>query len=302
MSIESAHPDSIERLEEHRPLTPPHVGELRDVSGPSALGGGWRRGLELLYLMASMDFKRSYFGSKLGYLWTVGRPLMLFGVLLVVFTKGLHLGNAVPHYPVLLLLNIVLFSFFTEGTGTALPSIVSAEAVVRKTQFPRLVIPAATVLTAVFNLGLNLIVTFVFILVVGGITPTWTWLLLPVLVAMILVFTVAMAMILSSLYPRFRDVAMIWSVASTALFYATPVIYVLNHFSSITLRKILSCNPLTVILELARKWIIDPHAPGPALAVNSRLFLLAPAGVYVVICLLALWVFRREAPRIAEAL
>jgi ABC-2 type transport system permease protein len=301
MSTESLGTDSIEQLERHQPLAPPDVGQLREVGGPSALGGGWRRGLELLYLIASTEFKRTYFGTALGYVWTIGRPLMLFGVLLVVFTEGLKLGKAVPHYPVLLLLNIVLFSFFTEGAGTALPSIVSAEAIVRKTQFPRLVIPLAAVLTALFNLLLNLIVAFIFILVVGGISPMWTWLLTPVVVGLILVLTVAMAMILSSLYPRFRDVAMIWSVASTALFYATPVIYVLDRFS-LPLRKILSCNPLTVILELARKWIIDPHAPGPAQAVNSRPFLIIPAAIFVVICVLAVWVFRREAPRIAEAL
>jgi ABC-2 type transport system permease protein len=299
MSVRS---DSIELLEEHRPLVPPHVGELREVSGPSALGGGWRRGLELLYLMASTEFKRAYFGTALGYVWTIGRPLMLFGVLLVVFTKGLNLGSAVPNYPVLLLLNLVLFGLFTEGAGTALPSIVSAESIVRKTQFPRVVIPVATVLTALFNLGLNLIVAFIFILTVGGITPMWTWLLTPVIVGAILVLTVATAMILSSLYPRFRDVAIIWSVASTALFYGTPVIYVLDRFSSPALRKVMSCNPMTVILELARKWIIDPHAPGPAQAINSRVFLLIPAAVFVAICVLAVWVFRREAPRIAEAL
>jgi ABC-2 type transport system permease protein len=301
MSTESVSSDSIERLEEHRPLVPPNVGELREVSGPSALGGGWRRGLELLYLMASTEFKRAYFGTALGYVWTIGRPLMLFGVLLVVFTEGLKLGDAVPHYPVLLLLNIVLFSFFTEGAGTALPSIVSAESIVRKTQFPRLVIPVAAVLTALFNLALNLIVAFIFILVVGGITPMWTWLLTPVLVLAILLFTVAMAMLLSSLYPRFRDVAMIWTVASTALFYATPVIYVIDRFG-LGLRKILSCNPMAVLLELARKWIIDPHAPGPAQAVGSRLFLVIPLAIYVTTCILAVWVFRREAPRIAESL
>jgi ABC-2 type transport system permease protein len=301
MSTDSVSSGSIERLEEHLPLAPPRASELGDVSGPSALGGGWRRALELLYLMASTEFKRTYFGTALGYVWTIARPLMLFGVLLVVFTKGLHLGTAVPNYPVLLLLNLVLFGFFTEGIGTALPSIVGAEAIVRKTQFPRLVIPVATVLTALFNLGLNLIVAFIFILAVGGITPMWTWLLLPVLVALILVLTVALAMIVSSLYPRFRDVGIIWGVASTALFYGTPVIYVLDRFS-LGLRKILSCNPMTVILELARKWIIDPHAPGPAAAINNRPFLIIPVAIYVAICVLAVWVFRREAPRIAEAL
>jgi ABC-2 type transport system permease protein len=118
----------------------------------------------------------------------------------------------------------------------------------------------------------------------------------------ILIFTVATAMLLSSLYPRFRDVAIMWGVASTALFYATPVIYVLDRFHSVVLRKILSCNPLTVILEFARKWIIDAHAAGPAQEINSRLFLIVPAFVFVAVCLLAVWVFRREAPRVAESL
>jgi ABC-2 type transport system permease protein len=296
MSTESVGSDTIEQLEGHRPLSPPHLGQLRDVSGPSALGGGWRRGLELLYLIASTDFKRAYFGTELGYLWTIGRPLMLFAVLLVVFTKGLHLGNGVPHYPVLLLLNIVLFGFFTEGAGTALPSIVSAEAIVRKTQFPRLVIPLSVVLTAAFNLSLNLVVVFAFILGFG-ITPMWTWLLLPVLVAALVLLAVAVSMLLSSLYPRFRDVAIIWTVISTALFYASPVLYPLQKLHG-AIQTVVALNPLTPILELARRWLIDPRAP----VSGGVLRIAVPVALYVAIVVLAAWVFNREAPRIAEAL
>ena len=154
--------------------------ELREISGPSALGGGWRRSWELLSLIAVNDFKKTYFGTALGYLWSLARPLLLFAVLLAVFTQVFRLGSEVPNYPVLLLFNIVLFSFFQEATLTAVTSIVSQESVVRKTQFPRLVIPLAVVLTSLFNLGLNLIVVFVFILA-WGIDPTWTWLLMPLI-------------------------------------------------------------------------------------------------------------------------
>jgi ABC-2 type transport system permease protein len=275
--------------------------ELRDISGPSALGGGWRRSWDLLYLMAVTEFKRTYFGTALGYLWSVARPLMLFGVLLAVFTKALHIQSGVPHYPVLLLLNIVLFGFFQEGTITALPSIVSHEAIVRKTQFPRLVIPVASVLTALFNIGLNLVVTFVFILAFG-VDPRWTWLLLPVIVLMLLGITIAVAMILSALYPRFRDLGIIWSVASTALFYGTPVLYSLDAIGSRTAREIISLNPLTPILALARRWIIDPGAPTPLSIAGSGLRLAVSIAIYVVVCVLAVWVFWREAPRVAESL
>jgi len=275
--------------------------ELREVPGPSALGGGTRRAMELLYLIAVTDFKRTYFGTVLGYVWSVARPLMLFGVLLVVFTKALHIQSSVPHYPVLLLMNIVLFGFFQEGTTAALPSLVSREAIVRKTQFPRIVIPVASVLTALFNIGLNLIVTFIFILSFG-VQPRWTWLLMPIVVLLLLILTVAVGMILSSLYPRLRDVSIIWTVASTALFYATPVLYSLDAIHSHTIARVIALNPLTPILALARRWIIDPHAPSPASLSGGTGRLLIPIATYLVVCVAAAVVFRREAPRIAEAL
>jgi ABC-2 type transport system permease protein len=273
---------------------------LRDVRGPSALGGGWRRALELLYLIAVTDFKRTYFGTVLGYVWSLARPLMLFGVLLAVFTQVFRVGSEVPHYPVLLLLNVVLFGFFSEATTTAVTSIVNQESVVRKTQFPRLVIPLAVVLTSVFNLALNLVVVFVFILAFG-VGPTWTWLLFGVVLALLLVLTIAVSMIVASLFPRFRDMAIIWTVASTVLFYATPVLYPIDVVPD-TLRDVIVLNPLASLFELARLWIIDPDAPGPASAAGGFVHLLPAIAIYVATCVFAVWIFNREAPRIAEEL
>lgn len=269
---------------------------LRDVRGPSALGGGTRRSLELLWLIAATEFKRIYFGTVLGYLWSLCRPLLLFAVLLVVFTHIVRLGAEVPHYPVFLLLNIVLFGFFQEATNTAVGSVLSQEAVVRKTQFPRLVIPLAVVLTSVFNLALNLIVVVVF-LFAFGVTPMWSWLLeLPVIGALF-VLTTAMAMILSALYPRFRDLGIIWAVFSTALLYATPVLYPLHHATGLT-GRLLALSPLAPLFELTRKWVIQPDAP----VQGGLLAIVVPIVIFLGICGLSVWVFNREAPRIAEAL
>lgn len=274
--------------------------QLREVRGPSAFGGGWRRARDLLYLIAVTEFKRHYLGTVLGYLWSLARPLMLFAVLLVVFTEAFDLGDTVRHYPVLLLFNIVLFGLFQDATTQAVGSIVSQEAVVRKTQFPRIVIPLAVVLTSVFNFAVNLIVVLGFVLV-AGISPRWTWLLFPVIVAVLVVLTTATSMTLSALYPRFRDTAIIWSVTVTALFYATPVLYPLEMVSE-TLARVLSMNPLSPLFELARKWVIDPDAPGPAAAAGGAEWLLVPAVIFAAICVVAVWVFDREAPRIAEEL
>jgi ABC-2 type transport system permease protein len=283
-----------------RPVTEEAL-ELREVPGPSALGGGTRRSLELLYLIALNDFKKTYFGTALGYLWSLARPLLQFGVLLVVFTHVFRLANKVPHYPEFLLFDIVLFGFFQEATMMAVGSIVGHESVVRKTQFPRLVIPLAVVLTAVFNLALNLVVAFVFVLA-SGISPSWTWLgLIPLLLA-IFIFTTAVAMIVSALYPRFRDVAIMWTVLAMALFYATPVLYPLSLAHS-TIRDLVSLNPLAPLFDLAQRWVTVPSTPWPsAAALGGPVRLAAALVLYVVVCALAVLIFRREAPRIAEEL
>jgi len=217
-----------------------------------------------------------------------------------VFTQAFDLGERVNEYPVLLLFNIVLFGFFQEATVMAVGSIVAQEGVVRKTQFPRLVIPLAVVLTGLFNLGTNLVVVFVFLLA-SGVDPVWTWLLLPLVVALLTVFTTAVAMTVSALNPRFRDTGILWSVAVTALFYATPVLYPLEIVPG-TVGRLLALNPLAPLFELARKWVIDPSAPGPAEAAGGAVWLLVPAAIFIGVCALGIWVFNREAPRIAEVL
>jgi len=277
--------------------------ELRDVAGPSALGGGRRRFFDLLRLMAVTEFKRVYFGTVLGYLWSLIRPLMLFGVLLFVFTQIFKVGSElVDHYPVFLLLNIVLFTFFQEGTQNSVTSVVAQEAVVRKTQFPRLVIPLAVDLTALFNLGLNLLIVFVFIFAFG-VDPAWTWLLFPFAVAVLFAFTAAVSMALSALYVRFRDVAIIWVVAVQVLFYATPILYPVNFKPNGDFEHLLMVNPLAVIFEQVRIWVLqEPGAPTVVEAAGGWLGLLPAFVVFVTVCAFGVWIFNREAPRIAEDL
>jgi len=281
--------------------------DLREVHGPSALGGGRRRFFDLLWLMAVTEFRRTYFGTVFGYLWSLVRPLMLFGVLLFVFTQVFKVGSELDDYPVLLLLGIVQFTFFQEATTAAVTSVVAQEGVVRKTQFPRLVIPLATVLTSFFNFCLNLVIVLVFILA-WGVEPMWTWLLFPVAVAALFVLTAAGSMILSVLFVRFRDVAIIWTVLAQVLFYATPILYplgpvgekppVLDEWQE----HLLMLNPLAVIFEQVRVWMLEPSAPSAAEAAGGAIHLLPALAIFLGTCAFAVWIFNREAPRIAEDL
>lgn len=276
---------------------------LQEVRGPSALAGGRRRFFDLLWLMSVTEFKRVYFGTVLGYLWSLIRPLMLFGVLLFVFTKVFKVGSEkVDHYPVMLLLGIVLYTFFQESTSNAVNSVVTQEGVVRKTQFPRLVIPLATVVTGVLNLCLNLIVVFAFVLAFG-VSVAWSWLLFPVALALLFVFTGAVAMALSVLYVRFRDVAIIWAVVSQVLLYMTPILYPVDAFANKTYEHLLMVNPLAVIFTEVRIWILhEPNAPTALESAGGWLGLLPAVAIFIGVCVYGVWIFNREAPRIAEAL
>jgi ABC-2 type transport system permease protein len=278
---------------------PASVPELREVGGPSALGGGRNRFFELLWLMSVTEFKKTFFGTVLGYVWSLVRPLMLFAVLLLVFTQVFKVD--IPHYEVLLLFNIVLFGFFQEATGGAVSSVLQQEGIVRKTQFPRLVIPLSVVLTSLFTLGLNMIVVFGFMLAFG-VYPMWTWLLLPVIFIPIFVLVCALSLLLSALNVRFRDVAIIWVVLATALNYGTPIIYPLEFVPSETLRHLLMANPLTPLFQQAHVWMIEPNAESVLDAAGGPIPLIVAALIYVVVCVLGVWVFNREAPRIAEQL
>jgi ABC-2 type transport system permease protein len=227
---------------------------------------------------------------------------MLFGILLFVFTQVFRVGSeSVEHYPVMLLLGIVLFTFFQESTTNSVTSVASQEAVVRKTQFPRLVIPLSTVFTGAFNFGLNMAIVVVF-LFAFGVDPTWTWLLFPLAVAFLFILTAAVSMALSVLYVRFRDVAIIWTVLAQVLFYATPILYPVN-FKGATFENLMMINPLAVIFEQVRVWVLnEASAPTAVEAAGGWIGLLPAAAIFVAVCAFGVWIFSREAPRIAEDL
>ncbi len=271
------------------------------IAGPSALGGSPRRFAYLAVTLAVTEFKLRFFGSFLGYLWQLVRPVMLFGVLYVVFTQFVKIGGPVAFYPVVLLANIVLFTFLQEGSS-AVASLVAHEGLVRKIHFPRLAIPVSVVLTAAFNLALNLSVVLVFALI-SGVEPRWSWLEAPLLVALLGALVIGLAMLLSALYVRFRDIKPIWEVVLQVMFYGTPVIYAIETISvSERIKEALMLNPVAVILQQFRHAVIDPGAPTAAEAAGGGARLLIPFAIVVAVALLGFHVFNREAPRIAEEL
>jgi ABC-2 type transport system permease protein len=289
-------------------VEPSELGALgRPIRGPSALGGDARRFFHLTWTLAVTEFKLRFFGSVLGYFWQLLRPLMLFGVLLLVFTRFVRLGVGTADYAVILLMDIVLFTFFADATGGSVSSLVDRENLVRKIQFPRMVVPLAVVLNAYFNLLLNMLVVFLFAAIGSGsfakdFTPRLSWLEVPVLLLFMGVFVVGIAMLLSSLFVRFRDVRPIWEVVNQALFYASPVIYVIEKVPDKALQPYIMCNPLSAVFTQMRHAVIDPNAPSAAYAIGGAGRLAIPIVFVFAVFALGFWLFNREAPRIAEQL
>jgi ABC-2 type transport system permease protein len=273
------------------------------VKGPGAMTGEWRRFFYLATTLALMDWKLRFFGSVLGYIWSLLRPLMLFGILYLVFGHVVRIGAGIPHYPILLLVGVMMFAYFSEVTGLAVTSMLDREPLVRKVSFPRLVIPLSVAMTASLNLGLNLLVVGVFVLG-SGVDPSWTWLLVPVPVLALVVFSTGVAMLVSALYVPFRDVKPIWEVVLQALFYATPIFYSIQMVQdrSETLADFVMANPVAAIIQETRHLILGNEVPGPSVILGGHLGLLVPGGILVGLVALGFFVFNRMAPHAAERL
>jgi ABC-2 type transport system permease protein len=273
------------------------------IVGPTARGDDPVRLWHLTRTLAVTDFKLRFFGSVLGYFWQLLRPLLLFGVLYVVFTEVVRLGGDVELYAPALLLGVVLYTFMTESTGGALTSMVDRESLIRKIDFPRLAVPLANVVSALLSIGLNVLVVIVFLLISGG-TVRWAWLELPLIIAWLTVLAAGLGMLLSALYVKFRDIRPIWDVVLQVSFYASPIFYPIDVVveRSATLATLLMLNPFAAALQQARHAVVAPSHPSAAEAIGHPALLLVPVGITLAVVAGGYAVFSRRAPRMAEDL
>lgn len=281
----------------------------RRIKGPSALGADPRRLWHITWTLAKTEFKLAFFGSALGYLWQLMRPLLLFGVIYLVLSAAkLHQSGTNVYFPAALLLGIVLFTFLSESSGGAVTSLVNRESLVRKIEFPRLAVPLSIALTALLNFALNLIPVFVFLLAEGGAVRL-SWLELPLLIAMLALFSTGLGMILSVGYVSYRDVRPIWDVVLQATFYASGIFIVLTGVKPVTvlgvrvdISHVLLANPFAALLEQARHVLIDPSYPSAAQALGGVPMLMIPVGIGLAVMIVGFVVFDRQAPKVAERL
>lgn len=253
----------------------------------------------LLAELVRTDFKLRYQGSVLGYAWSLLRPLFMFAILYVVFVRFIPLGKDVPHYPVYLLLGIVLWNFFVELTSQGLGSIVGRGDLIRKIKIPRWMIIFSSSVSALINLGLNLIV-FTFFMYINGVNPGLNLLWLPIYILEIYILAAGLALFLSAAFVKFRDISYIWEVVIQAGFYISAILYPLTKIEGEIYRKIILINPITQTIQAARDRLVTTDTITIKEAFNGGVYMYIPFVVILVVFALGAWYFRREQKYFAE--
>jgi ABC-2 type transport system permease protein len=260
--------------------------------------GGFRQYAHVIRVVGSAEFKLKYSGSALGYVWSVVKPLGLFGMLYIVFGRFFKLQNF-PHYPLYLLLGIVLWTYFTDTTMIAMSSLLARTTLISKLSFPRVIVPLSVSMTTSMTLGVNLVAVAVFV-AANRITPRLTWLLIPPLLLELFLVSLGVGLFLSALFVRLRDVGQVWELTLQLMFYASPIIYPVGFLPG-WWQPIAFLSPLVQIIEDARWALIPNHAVVTASSVYGSPFgELLPLGIGVLVIVGGYAFFRRESPRFAE--
>lgn len=261
------------------------------------LGQYW----SLVKTLAVSEFKLRFAHSALGYMWTLSKPLMLFGAMYIVFSQMLRFGEGIPHYPILLLAGIMLWGFFAEATSAAVTVLVARADLIRKAWFPRSALAVSVVLTALTVFLCNLVALGALV-AASGLTPTLSWLILPLIIIELIVLTIGTSLLLSGLYVFLRDIAQLWAVFLQVLFYLTPIIYPIELLQkqgipSFWLRLLLS-NPLAQIAQDLRRSLAGGGTQWSFQALGPWTFV--PFLCIAIIFLAGMLVYRYTSDRLAE--
>ena len=248
---------------------------------------------ELIWMLAKTDFKLRYHGSSLGYIWAILKPLLMFTILNFVFSSIFNpRGTGNEYYSLQLLVGIILFNFFSEGTMAGMISLLSKYQLVTKIYVPRWTIILASTVNAAMVFAMNLLVIIAFFVMKGFVPSVAAIAMFIVSCVLTYILILAFALLTAPLYVKFRDLVMIWEVLITMLFYATPIIYSLQ-LMPLYIQRILLINPMAFIIHFTKESLINNHFAPPW---EYAAFITA-LGIGFVLSMLS---YRKLAPRIAE--
>ena len=236
------------------------------------------------------NFKLRYNNSLLGFFWVLLKPLFTFVILYIVFSK--FRGGWVENYQIYLLLGIIIYTFVSEGILFGMKGILGTAHIILKVNFPREIALAASLIMAVINLVINLLILFVFIIFNPVSTNVVALIYVGVLIFVIFMLVYGFSFFTSIILVKLRDLEHITELALQLFFYATPIFYPLDLLPE-TVQKIIKLNPLTILIQAAREALI-----------YGKVESLLEIGIVAVIAALMLFFgsiyFKRNVKKIAE--
>ena len=244
---------------------------------------------DILFNFAISDLKIRYRNSVLGVLWSFIEPLLLLAVLFVVFSTMFRFE--IPNFPIYLLLGIVCYNFFRNGTTFALNSLTNRSALMTQIYFPRSIPGLSAGITAAIMLIFELVILGIF-MVIFGFVPPITILLLPLVLGLLFVLVIGISLPLSVLNVKYKDTEFLWQVIVSAGFFLTPIFYQFDMMPT-QVQNVLQFSPMVQIVTMAHHVVLYGTLP----TINSILFAVGSISVITVIGYL---IFRKYQAKVVE--
>jgi ABC-type polysaccharide/polyol phosphate export permease len=232
---------------------------------------------------------------SLGMIWSILNPLVMLGVLVVVFSYIRLTSRPDAHFAVFLLLGMIPFNFFSMTLPPSTMCILDNAALVKKVIFPRHILPVSVVLAQIIHVVIQFVLLAVF-LAVSRVSPNLAWVWIPVLLVVELGVVLGFAFILSALNVYYRDTLYLVQSGLTILFWFTPIFYPLSVVKTSLkpwIYRVYLLNPLAGIIDSFRRVVLEGKAPeGLPLGIST--------GVAVLLLLLGWAIFSRKERHFAD--
>lgn len=226
----------------------------------------------LLFELVMRDLKLKYRRSVFGMLWTLLNPLLMMTVQYIVFSRlfssGLR-GSAITNYPVYLLTGSILFSFYSEASNLSMSSVIMNSSLIRKVYIPKYIFPISKTIFSLVNFSFSLL-ALIIVMVVTRSPISFSILLFPIPIFLILVFSLGAGLFLSAVSVYFRDVMYIYSIVILAWTYFTPLFYPISILGD--LKWIEYFNPLYYYIEFFRDVVMSNQLPNLIITGGCVLF------------------------------
>jgi len=243
----------------------------------------------IIFNFAKSDLKIRYRNSVLGIFWSLIEPLLMLGVLFVVFSTMFKFE--IPNFPIYLLVGIVCYNFFKNGTVFALNSLSNRSTLMTQIYFPRSIPAISSGITAAIMLILELVVLAIFIVIFQFVPPI-TILFLPLILALLFLLVLGIALPLSVLNVKYKDTEFIWMVIVHAGFFLTPIFYQFDMMP-VQVQNVLQFSPMVQIVTMAHHVVLYGILP----SVTSILY---AVGSISVITAVGYLIFRKYQAKIVE--